>query len=647
MRLWKVRRVRNLRVLPAVLLALLVPAISLAALFGQDNIASSSTNPKLATTSKIGYLLASSTGTVRGYGTTAAVASTVHKSFNGPVVAMAAPLNADGYWLATAHGSVLAFGAARSYGPKAGVPGGEPVAAMAVTPNGLGYWLASTNGGVFSFGDAVFHGSAVSSHLKAPIVAMATTADGGGYWLVARDGGTFSFGDAHVYGSAPSSRLSSPVVGIAATPDGKGYWLTTANGRVIPFGSARDFKQVGRPQLNSPIVGIAATPDGRGYWLAAKDGGVLAFGDAVFVGSESGQLPPGQSLSALAVSLTQVAAPSAGGSRSSNTSLPATTVAAAPSRPPSTGLGSGPLSAPASGAGATTSPSVATSAPTTVIGPTVTVTPSTAHPTTTASTTGTTTATTEGSTTPSTTPNTTASTTASTTPSTTTGPPPTGGAGNQTYVHQSGFPSYTEAGTSQAITTGAMGDLVIVLAHHDQTSSSTVTKITDTSNYITWSSSPDVVGAGPEGHHFEMWHGVVNHASGNTTIEVDWNGTANDPFLYVDEWRSAYGSDSVWSVVPGASGYVDTYVTGQSGTCTLPKLTSGADGGLYWGYVYAGSSTEPGTFEPGGFSGTTTGDSNAIIWDGSLANDTSYQASVNQQVNPDWWDGIAAIYQAV
>jgi hypothetical protein len=622
LRLWKVRRRRNVPVLPAILLALLVPAISLAALFGQDNVASSSTNPKLASTSKVGYFLVSSTGTVRGYGTTAPVASTIDQSFNGPVVAMAA-LDANGYWLATAHGSVLAFGAARSYGPKAGVPGGGPVAAMAVTPNGLGYWLASTNGGVFSFGDAVFHGSAVFSHLKAPIVAMAATADGDGYWLVARDGGTVSFGDAHVYGSTASSHLGSAVVGIAATPDGKGYWLTTASGKVVPFGSARVFRQGGGPQLKSPIVGMAATPDGRGYWLAAKNGGVLAFGDAVFLGSESGKLPRGQSLSALAVSLTRVAAPSAGGTRSTGTSPPATT---APSRPASPGVGGGPVSAPAGGPGAPP-PSMATSAPTTALGPTGTVMPSTAHPTTSASTT--------------------ATTAASTTVSTTTAPPPTGGAGNQTYVHQSGFPSYTEVGTSQAITTGAVGDLVIVLAHHDQTSSSTVTKITDTSGYITWSSSPDVVGTGLEGHHFEMWHGVVNHASGNTTVEVDWNGTANDPFLYVDEWRSAYGSDSVWSVVPGASGFVDTYMSGQSGTCALPKLTSSPDGGLYWGYVYAGSSTEPGTFEPGGFSGTTTGDFNAIIWDGSLANEASYQASVNQQVNPDWWDGIAAIYQAV
>jgi hypothetical protein len=51
--------------------------------------------------------------------------------------------------------------------------------------------------------------------------------------------------------------------------------------------------------VNQPVVGMAATPDGHGYWLVAADGGVFSFGDAPFRGSGSGDVPPGDAVTAI------------------------------------------------------------------------------------------------------------------------------------------------------------------------------------------------------------------------------------------------------------------------------------------------------------------------------------------------------------
>jgi hypothetical protein len=142
-------------------------------------------------------------------------------------------------------------------GPLAGLLGSLPGTHSLPTTAWPGYWLASTAGGVGSYGGTPFDGSLSKTILRAPVVGMAATPDGRGYWLVAADGGVFSFGDAPFYGS------------------------------------------IGGRSLDQPVVGMAATPDGRGYWLVAADGGVFSFGDAPFRGSASGDVPTGESITAM------------------------------------------------------------------------------------------------------------------------------------------------------------------------------------------------------------------------------------------------------------------------------------------------------------------------------------------------------------
>ncbi len=276
----------------------------------------------------------------------------------GPVAGMAAMAGGKGYWLVTVYGRVFAFGGAQSYGPQDGVPGGTSIVGMASAPSADGYWLVSSTGNVFSFGKATFHGSGVG--WKVPIVGMAATPSGGGYWLAASNGGVLPFGNAQFHGSAASMHLGSAVVGIGAAPNGKGYWLVTAKGRVIAFGGAANFGSMSqRAHPRATITGIAVSADGRGYWLAAKDGGVFPFGDASFLGSESGKLPVGQWVGAIAASPTSVAkstttttpATSTTGSTPTTTvrvtttapTSPATVVTVAPSSPPLTVCGNSSL----------------------------------------------------------------------------------------------------------------------------------------------------------------------------------------------------------------------------------------------------------------------------------------------------------------
>jgi hypothetical protein len=224
------------------------------------------------------------------------------------------------------------------------------------------------------------------------------------------------------------------------------------------------------------------------------------------------------------------------------------------------------------------------------------------------------------------------------------GTPPNG---NSAYTQEPGFPRYNEAGTSEAITTSAVGDVVIVLGHHDQTSSSAIQSVTDTSGFITWKSTADVTGVGAEGHHYEIWQGVVNQV-GSTTVQINWSGGAGDPFIYVDEWRSSFGSGSVWSVVPGATGFVGTYGDGVDySTVAFPDLQSGSGGGMYWGYAYGGQTL--GTpVTPSGWGSLITGDGNCILWSPSgtdLAANTAYGPTC-QQSPASWYDAIGVILQA-
>ena len=229
-----------------------------------------------------GYALASSGGTLQGFGSAPACP---WSSSGQPIVALATTPSGHGAWFAATDGGVFTTGDAHFHGSTGNIHLAQPVVGIAATPTGRGYWLVAKDGGVFSFGDARFHGSTGNIHLAQPVVGIAATPTGRGYWLVAKDGGVFSFGDARYHGSTGNIHLNQPVVGIAASPTGRGYWLGASDGGVFTFGDATFHGSTGNIHLAQPVVGIARTTSGHGYWLGASDGGVFNFGDATFRGS--------------------------------------------------------------------------------------------------------------------------------------------------------------------------------------------------------------------------------------------------------------------------------------------------------------------------------------------------------------------------
>ncbi|MGH9285001.1 MAG: hypothetical protein ACRD0M_04890 [Acidimicrobiales bacterium] len=160
-----------------------------------------------------------------------------------------------GYWLASTAGSVAGFGDAPGHGPARPLNPARPIVGMATTAGGNGYWMVASDGGIFSFGDAPFHGSTGDVGLNQPIVGMARTPSGNGYWMVASDGGIFSFGDAPFHGSTGAIRLNQPIVGMAPTAGGGGYWLSARDGGVFTFGDA---PFLGSRAGTGTFVGLAA-----------------------------------------------------------------------------------------------------------------------------------------------------------------------------------------------------------------------------------------------------------------------------------------------------------------------------------------------------------------------------------------------------
>ena len=233
-----------------------------------------------------GYLLATSTGLVIGYGSSTDRGNSLPsaKLGRGRIVGIVDDASDDGYWLVATNGAVFAFGKAGFYGSMAGRELNSPIAGMARTPDGDGYWLVASDGGIFSFGDARFYGSMGGKTLNKPIVGMAVTADGKGYWLVASDGGIFSFGDTRFYGSMGGKKLAGPIVGIAETLDGAGYWMVCTNGIVFSFGDAV-YHGSGTGENGGGGVGIQASPSG-GYLVATSDGAVHSY-DAMNVGDSN------------------------------------------------------------------------------------------------------------------------------------------------------------------------------------------------------------------------------------------------------------------------------------------------------------------------------------------------------------------------
>jgi hypothetical protein len=222
-----------------------------------------------------GYLVATSAGTVGGFGDQTSDGGTGGETLTAPIVGLAATPNGLGYWLAQSNGVVHAFGNAPYLGSSAAT--GVVGIASATVGNQFGYWIVTKTGKVTAFGSAVTYAGTVSG----TITGIIGTADGAGYWLVSSTGDVFAFGDAVNHGNAVSDHSSTPIVAIAATSDDGGYWLVSAGGTIYNFGDAKSF---GSAKLSAPVVAFAAAPDDGGYWFATAAGPKLALGTAKLVG---------------------------------------------------------------------------------------------------------------------------------------------------------------------------------------------------------------------------------------------------------------------------------------------------------------------------------------------------------------------------
>jgi hypothetical protein len=225
---------------------------------------------------------------------------------------------------------------------------------------------------------------------------------------------------------------------------------------------------------------------------------------------------------------------------------------------------------------------------------------------------------------------------------------PTGSTGvsKAAYTEQAGYPAINNTGTTLPVTTAAVGDVMLVMAHTAPSSgTSDVSSITDSNSRITWQAAKSTGFTNhPSGDAIEIWYGVVKSV-GPTTIDVHWSGTTFDHFVWADEWKSVLGANVSWSVV--SSGIKNSSV-GTGTTCAYPTLTSGSAGGLYWGWAY-GSAVGSAGATPG-FSYHVTTDpthENVLVSDPSLADSTAYTPTFSQAKATSWYDAASVIVEAV
>ncbi len=112
------------------------------------------------------------------------------------------------------------------------------------------------------------------------------------------------------------------------------------------------------------------------------------------------------------------------------------------------------------------------------------------------------------------------------------------------YTEQAGYPAVNNTGTTLPVTTAAVGDVMLVMAHTAPSSgTSDVTSITDSNSRITWQAAKSAGFTNhPSGDAIEIWYGVVK-SIGATTIDVHWSGTTFDHFVWADEWKSVLGDE--------------------------------------------------------------------------------------------------------
>ena len=161
------------------------------------------------------------------------------------------------------------------------------------------------------------------------------------------------------------------------------------------------------------------------------------------------------------------------------------------------------------------------------------------------------------------------------------------------YAEQPGYPALNNTGTTLPVTTAAVGDVMLVMAHTAPSSgTSDVTSITDSNGRITWQAAKSAGYTNhPSGDAIEIWYGVVKSV-GSTTIDAHWSGTTFDHFVWAAEWTSGQGPTTSWSA---AAGGVKNSIVGTGTTCSFPTLTAGSAGGLYWGWAYGSAKGSAGS----------------------------------------------------
>jgi hypothetical protein len=270
----------------------------------------------------------------------------------------------------------------------------------------------------------------------------------------------------------------------------------------------------------------------------------------------------------------------------------------------------------------------------------------TTDPKTTTTTAPKTTTTTSTSTTTTTSTSTTTTTSTSTTTTTTTTTVPTGTTSSSgEYTQQPGYPVFNNTGTTLPITTVAIGDIVLVIAHTAPSSGvSHVTSITDSNDRISWQTAKSSGFTNhPSGDALEIWYGVVK-STGATTVDVHWSGTTFDHFVWGAEWHSSLGATANWSLVAAGN---ENATLCTKGSCAFPTLSSGSSGGLYWGWGYPATTSRPGS--TAGFSyfiTTVPTHGNVLLWNGSLAASTAYSPTFIQVTGTSWYDATAVIVDA-
>jgi len=211
------------------------------------------------------------------------------------------------------------------------------------------------------------------------------------------------------------------------------------------------------------------------------------------------------------------------------------------------------------------------------------------------------------------------------------------------YAQRAGFPRVTNTSTTLGVTTTAVGDVMIVMGHVADTS--VVSSVTDSQGLIAWQPTAGAsLAPSSSNNTIQLWFGTVQ-AVGTTTIQLHRsNGNDFDHFIWATEFGSTLGASATWSLVDGG---VDNSQLGNGNTFSFPRLSTGGDGGMYWGWSYPSTIGSAG--QSPGFSYYVTPQAaheNVATWSGALAPNTAYEPVARQATAGVWYDAAAIIVRA-